>query len=128
MLPISELSLEDYTLFTGMEPPEDFDSCLSWAAQRLHAETLYAYSGRDMAGLPELVQITWKQALALLTMSISLEGGAAGMVDASPDSASLGSFSYSGAGSSNSGCGATLPPGVRSLLPMLVAYGRGLRA
>lgn len=125
------LTAEEYYRYTCMLAPADFEACLAMAEQQLHAETLYAYVGRDMGEMPVIVQNTWKQALAMQTMSISQMGGVSGMVESMPSSVSLGKFSYSTGGGSGAASGdaeTRIAPGVRALLPILVGYGRGLRA
>ena len=120
------LTPEEYFQFTGYLAPADFNSCLNIAQQQLHAETLYAYVGRDMTEMPSMIQLAWKQAVALQTCAVSQNGGVAGMSQQPQTSVSLGKFSYSGA--EGNGTTVTLSPAVRALLPVLVSYGRGLRS
>lgn len=121
------LTADDYYRYTGYLAPADFESCLAIAEQQIHAETLYAYVGRDMSEMPGIIQTAWEQAVALQTCAVSQNGGVAGMSQQPQSSVSLGKFSYSGAASEGSS-NVTLSPAVRALLPMLVSYGRGLRS
>lgn len=120
------ITADEYFQFTGYLAPADFTSCLALAEQQLHAETLYAYVGRDMTEMPSIIQTTWKQALALQACAVSQNGGVAGMSQQPQNSMSLGKFSYSGGVVSNKSSNVTLSPAVRAVLPMLVSYGRGL--
>ena len=122
-----KLTAEEYFTFTGYLAPADFNSCLAIAEQQIHAETLYAYVGHDMADMPGIVQTAWKQALALQTCAVSQNGGVAGMSQQPQTNVSLGSFSYSG-GSAEGASNVTLSPAVRAILPILIGYGRGLRS
>ena len=119
------LTADEYFLFTGYLAPADFDSCLAVAEQRIHAETLYAYVGRDMDALPAFIQNTWKQAVALQTCAVSQNGGVAGMSQQPQNSVSLGKFSYTTGGGEGASA-ISLSPGARALLPVLIGYGRGL--
>lgn len=121
------ITADEYFQFTGYLAPADFTSCLALAEQQLHAETLYAYVGRDMTEMPSIIQTTWKQALALQACAVSQNGGVAGMSQQPQNSVSLGKFSYSGGLTSASKSNVTLSPATRAVLPMLVSYGRGLR-
>lgn len=121
------LTPEEYFQFTGYLAPADFNSCRAIAEQQMHAETLYAYVGRDMAEMPGIVQTAWKQALALQTCAVSQNGGVAGMSQQPQTSVSLGSFSYSG-GRAEGASNVTLSPATRAILPILISYGRGLRS
>ena len=123
------LTPEEYFQFTGYLAPADFNSCLAVAEQQIHAETLYAYVGRDMTDMPGIIQTTWKQAVALQACAVSQNGGVAGMSQQPQNSVSLGKFSYSGGtqgvvGYSN----IVLSPATRAVLPILISYGRGLRS
>lgn len=120
------ITADEYFQFTGYLAPADFTSCLALAEQQLHAETLYAYVGRDMTEMPSIIQTTWKQALALQACAVSQNGGVAGMSQQPQNSMSLGKFSYSGGVVNNASSNVTLSPAVRAVLPMLVSYGRGL--
>lgn len=122
------LTADEYFTFTGYLAPADFASCLAIAEQQIHAETLYAYVGRDMAEMPSLIQIAWKQAVALQTCAVSQNGGVAGMSQQPQNSVSLGKFSYSSGNHAEMVASTvSLSPAVRAVLPMLVSYGRGLR-
>lgn len=120
------LTADEYFQYTGYLAPADFNSCLAVAEQRIHAETLYAYVGRDMEELPSIIQNTWKQAVALQTCAVSQNGGVAGMSQQPQNSVSLGKFSYDTAGGESGASAISLSPGARALLPILISYGRGL--
>lgn len=122
------ITADEYFQFTGYLAPADFTSCLALAEQQLHAETLYAYVGRDMTEMPSIIQTTWKQALALQACAVSQNGGVAGMSQQPHGSVTLGRFSYSmGDRNEDSASNVALSPATRAVLPMLVSYGRGLR-
>lgn len=124
------LTADEYFTFTGTLAPEDFNACLALAERMVHGKTLYAYVGRDLEQMPGIIQTTFKQALALQTMTISQKGGVAGYAENDPNTVSLGKFSYSGGNTELSSANANdaLSPAVRALLPLLISYGRGLRA
>lgn len=123
------IDADEYYKFTGYLAPADFESCLAIAQQRIHAETLYAYVGRDMEQLPGMIRTTLKQAVALQTCAVSQNGGVAGMSQQPQNSVSLGEFSYSNSGDAAAGSSTvTLSPAVRAILPVLVGYARGLMA
>ena len=122
------LTADEYFTFTGYLAPADFNSCLAVAEQRVHAETLYAFVGRDMDEMPSFIQNTWKQAVALQTCAVSQNGGVAGMSQQPQNSVSLGKFSYTTEKGGGSASAISLSPGTRALLPILISYGRGLRS
>lgn len=122
------LTADEYYQFTGYLAPADFNSCLAVAEQRIHAETLFAYVGRNMEELPSFIQNTWKQAVALQTCAVSQNGGVAGMSQQPQNSVSLGSFSYTTGGGESGSSAISISPGARALLPVLISYGRGLRS
>lgn len=122
------LTADEYFLYTGYLAPADFNSCLAVAEQRVHAETLYAYVGRNMDEMPTFIQNTWKQAVALQTCAVSQNGGVAGMSQQPQNSVSLGKFSYTTDGGDGGASAISLSPGARALLPILIGYGRGLRS
>lgn len=122
------LTAEEYFLYTGYLAPADFNSCLAVAEQRVHAETLYAFVGRDMDEMPSFIRNTWKQAVALQACAVSQNGGVAGMSQQPQNSVSLGKFSYTTAGGDGGASAISLSPGTRALLPILISYGRGLRS
>ena len=117
------LTADEYFHYTNILAPADFDSCVEIATQQLHAHTLYAYVGRDMESMPEIIQNAWKQAVALQTCAVSQNGGVAGMSQHPQQSMSLGKFSYSGGATASA---VALSPAVLAVLPLLVSYGRGL--
>lgn len=122
------LTPEEYFQFTGYLAPADFNSCLAIAEQQIHAETLYAYVGRDMTDMPGIIQTTWKQAVALQTCAVSQNGGVAGMSQQPQNSVSLGKFSYTTDKQEGAASIVALSPATRAVLPILIAYGRGLRS
>lgn len=123
------LTADEYFAMTGIMPPADFEPCLMYAKQIVDANTLYAYVGRDMSCMPKIIQITYKQALAMQTMAISQRGGIDAASEPSPNSVQIGKFSYSGGTTDVSTRSANdiLSPAVRALLPLLLSYGRGPR-
>ena len=122
------LTPEEYFQFTGYLAPADFNSCVEFAVQQMHAQTLYAYVGRDMEELPRIIQIAWKQAIALQACAVSQNGGVAGMSQQPHTSMSLGKFSYSADADAINASNVVLSPATRAILPVLVAYGRGLQS
>ena len=122
------LTADDFFKWTGVPAPADFDVCVVYAENLLHEYTLHAYVGRNMADMPSRIRNAWDQALAIQTLAISQQGGVAGSSESSPTSMSLGKFSYSGdsSGAVASAAGG-ISPGAKALLPLLVAYGRGLQ-
>lgn len=124
------LTPDEYVRITGDGAPEDFCACLALAHELIDAHTLYAYVGRDMESLPSGIASRYKRALALQTQAISMRGGVAGMHDMQINSASLGHFSYTvnNSGNAEGTSSSELSAGVSSLMPVLIAYGRGLRS
>lgn len=126
------ITADDYQLFTGSLALADFDKSVMLAQQIIDAHTLYAYVGRDMTAMPSRIQITYKQAIAMQTMAISQRGGVSGSSDESYSSVTIGKFSMAGRESSSTEAemqknDELLSPAARALLPLLIAYGRGLR-
>lgn len=126
------ITADDYQLFTGSLAPADFDKSVMLAQQIIDAHTLYVYVGRDMTAMPSRIQITYKQAIAMQTMAISQRGGVSGSSDESYSSVTIGKFSMAGRESSSTEAETQkndelLSPASRALLPLLIAYGRGLR-
>lgn len=123
------LSAEEYLAITGEEAPQDFDVCLAQAEEMLHAATLYAYIGRDMATMPKCIRERWDRALALQTQALSVNGGMIGLHDGEMNSVSLGKFSYTvnNSGNAEGTSSGALSPAASQLVSLLVAYGRGLR-
>lgn len=118
------ITAEEYKEMTGTLAPEDFASCEAMACELVHAATLYAYVGRALEDLPEAITGRLKLAVALQTQAISSGGGVEALGDGAMSSVSLGKFSYSGGGDAANGL---LSPAISALVPLLVAYGRGLR-
>lgn len=122
------LTPEEYFQFTGYLAPADFNSCVAFAAQQIHAHTLFAYVGRDLDEMPRMIQIAWKQAVALQACAVSQNGGVAGMSQQPHTSMSLGKFSYSADADALNASNVVLSPATRAVLPVLIAYGRGLQS
>lgn len=123
------ITVDEFEELTGTLAPADFVTCLAVAQETVDAYTLYGYVGRDIDSLPSVVRSRYKRALALQTLYISQQGGVAALAEGSPNSVTLGSFSYSGGNTENSqkNVGGMLSPAVRVLMPVLVAFVRGMR-
>lgn len=127
------INADEYAFFTGSLAPADFDKSVMLAQQIIDAHTLYAYIGRDLTAMPGIIQTTYKQAVAMQTMAISQRGGVAGSAEENYSSVTIGSFTMTGKSSTTTDAetqasDALLSPAARALLPMLIAYGRGLRS
>lgn len=124
------LTAIDFSGITGQPLPDeaDFARLLADAEQQLHTHTLHAYVGRDMDALPEIVRDHWQRALAWQVYFLQQQGGmaaqASGVVAAG---FSIGDLTVNGSGAGQASAADELSPTVRSLLPMLLAFGRGLR-
>lgn len=114
----------DYTAITGAEPPEDFATCLQLAQEHIHLTTGYAYTC-DVRSLPRMVVDRLKAAVAYQVQFVHLMGGLEGVQGPDAQSASLGSFSYSGESGAVSQRMRTAPAAA-VYLPFLVAYARGM--
>lgn len=114
----------EYTTITGDEPPEDFASCLSIAQEQIHKATFYAYTG-DLRRLPRMVVDRLKAAAAYQVQHMHLMGGVQGVQMETAESASLGSYSYSGGGAQTGGS-SSIAPAAAPFLPFLIAYARGM--
>lgn len=121
------LNADEYLELTGYTAPADFLVCLAAAQEIVDAYTLYGYVGRDIEALPKVVRDRYKRALAMQTLYISQQGGVSAMSEGSPNSVTLGSFSYSGGNtaSSQQNVSSLLSPAVRVFMPVLVAFVRG---
>ncbi|MDY4007495.1 MAG: hypothetical protein SOY94_01350 [Candidatus Limiplasma sp.] len=119
------ITAEEYQALTGELAPADFSPCEAMACETIHAHTLYAYVGRDVESLPDTIRDRLKLAVALQTQGISHGGGVEALGDSGMSSVSLGKFSYSGGAENASG--GLVSPAASALLPVLTAYGRGLR-
>ena len=113
----------DYTAITGAEPPEDFASCLQLAAEHIHLATFYAYTC-DVRQLPRMVLDRLKAAIAYQVHYVHICGGVDGVQAQDAQSASLGSFSYSGGAAAAARVGTA--PAAKAYLPFLIAYARGM--
>lgn len=125
------IDADEYAFFTGSLAPADFDKSVMLAQQIIDAHTLYAYIGRDLTAMPGIIQTTYKQAVAMQTMAISQQGGVAGSSEESYSSVTIGKFSMAGKTSTSQEAEKSeelISPAARALLPLLVSYGRGLRA
>lgn len=127
------INADEYAYFTGSLAPADFDKSVMFAQQIIDAHTLYAYIGRDIASMPGIIQTTYKQAVAMQTMAISQRGGVAGSTEENYSSVTIGDFSMAGRSTTSTEAETQktdelLSPAARALLPMLIAYGRGLRS
>lgn len=127
------IDADEYAYFTGSLAPADFDKSVMLAQQIIDAHTLYAYIGRDIASMPGIIQTTYKQAVAMQTMAISQRGGVAGSTEENYSSVTIGDFSMAGRSTTSTEAETQktdelLSPAARALLPMLIAYGRGLRS
>lgn len=125
------ITAEEYLAITGEEAPDDFAQSEAAAADRIHAMTLYAYVSRDLNALPVEIADRLRRAVALQTQYVSLQGGAAAAgTTGEMSSVKLGDFSYtmaSGTEAKETTTQSVLAPAVSPLLPLLIAYGRGLR-
>ena len=127
------ISEAEYTFFTGHHALADFETSAMLAQQIIDAHTLHAFVGCDVESLPGIIKTTYKQAVAVQTMAISQRGGISGSTEENYSSFSIGRFSMSGktATSTQEGEKAStelLSPAAKALLPMLTAYGRGMRS
>lgn len=127
------IDADEYAYFTGSLAPADFDKSVMLAQQIIDAHTLYAYIGRDLTAMPGIIQTTYKQAVAMQTMAISQRGGVAGSTEENYSSVTIGEFSMAGRSTTSTDAETQktdelLSPAARALLPMLIAYGRGLRS
>ena len=118
------ITTNEYASITGEAVPVDFAACEALACEVIHSATLHAYEGRDLSALPSIIAGKLRLAVALQTMYVNQRGGIEALHDADLSSASLGAFSYSGG--SAGGSAASPSPAIAALLPLLVAYGRGL--
>lgn len=123
------ITVDEFYQLTGKLAPSDFEPCAAIAKENVDAYTLYGYAGRDEESLPADIVRRYKLALALQTMYISQQGGVSAIAEAAPNSVSLGSFSYSGGNTEQSqqSSNAIVSPAVRAIMPILVAYARGLQ-
>lgn len=125
------LTAIDFSGITGQPIPDEdgFSRLLADAEQQLHTHTLYAYVGRDMETLPEIIRDHWQRALAWQVYFLHQQGGMAAQASGTVAAGfSIGDLTVNGSGSSGRSSAADeLSPTVRSLLPMLLAFGRGLR-
>lgn len=123
------LTQEMYLSITGEAAPDDFAVLLPQAEEMLHAATLYAYVGRDLCQMPKCIRDRWHRAVALQMQALNYSGGMAGLHDPEMNSVSLGKYSYTinNLGSAEGTSSGVLAHPVAQLVPMLVAYGRGLR-
>lgn len=119
------ITADEYAQITGELAPADFDACEPMACDIIHAHTLYAYVGRDIEALPDYIADCWKRAVALQVQSISQGGGIAALSEVEMNTVSLGRFSYSGG--TGRAVARIISPAASALLPLLVAYGRGLK-
>ena len=124
------LTAVDYSNITGCSPVSDeaFAALLADAEQQLHTHTLHAYVGRDMDALPEIVRDHWQRALAWQVYFLQQQGGMAAQASGTVAAGfSIGDLTVNGSGAGQASAADELSPTVRSLLPMLLAFGRGLR-
>lgn len=116
------LTAERYEALTGQSAPDDLPAVAAMAETILHARTLQLLRGRELTGF---ALETWEQALALQTAFIIDRGGVAGLADSTAGSITLGRFSVS-TQTDRSAEAQALSPAAASLLPTLLAIGRGL--
>lgn len=127
------IDADEYAFYTGSLAPADFDKIVMLAQQIIDAHTLYVYIGRDLSTMPGNIQTTYKQAIAMQTMAISQRGGVAGSTEENYSSVTIGNFSMAGRNTTSTRTDQTAPndllsPAAKELLPLLISYGRGLRA
>lgn len=125
---MSYIDKDRYSLYSGEDPPEDFDQLADLADQAVDRVTLYQLRGRDISALPQLVQVDIMRAAALQIQYLNNQGGIAAINDGSTQSMALGKFSYSGdVGNGTSGGGtAWISPILPDMLAFVCAYLRGL--
>lgn len=122
------LTATDYATITGQSVPEDFALLVDNAEQQLHTHTLWAFAGRDLDALPEIVRLTWQRALSWQVYYLHRQGGMAAQAEGILSAGySIGDLSVNGTGASGQSASAdALSPVTRELLPLLLAFGRGL--
>ena len=116
------LTSAEYVTITGRTAPSDFATLEAQAERTVDDLTLYGYVGRSIADLPTLVQDRLKAAVAFQVLMLD-DVGLDGANEAPVSSASIGKFSYSGAGA---GAHDGVAQITRSHIPFLVAYMRGV--
>ena len=122
------LTSSEYETIMAQEAPTDFDLCEGMAEEVVHAHTLYAYVGRTVSELPTEIGGRLKRCVAYQTKAVHDAGGAGAIGMSEGGTVSLGSFSYSGGGASSGSAASALCDGAAMIMPVLVAYGRELRA
>ncbi|MBQ7864751.1 MAG: hypothetical protein IJ350_00170 [Clostridia bacterium] len=124
------LTAIEYSNITGCSPVSDeaFAALLADAEHQLHTHTLHVYVGRDMDALPEIVRDHWQRALAWQVYFLQQQGGMAAQASGTVAAGfSIGDLTVNGSSAGQASAADELSPTVRSLLPMLLAFGRGLR-
>lgn len=116
------LTADRYEALTGQSAPDDLPAAAALAETLLHARTMQLLRKCELTGF---ALETWEQALALQTAFIIERGGMAALADSAAGSITLGRFSVSSQADSRAEAQA-LSPAAASLLPTLIAIGRGL--
>ena len=109
------LTQERYTALTGQAPPADYDALELAATTLLDALTLGNYADR-FDSLPAIVKQRAEQFAAYQVQAVDARGG---LGEEPLQSASLGGFSYTVAGSG------AVSDNARTLLPFLTGWARG---
>lgn len=124
------LTATDYATITGQSVPDNFAALAADAEAQLHTHTLWAFAGRDLDTLPEIVRLTWQRALSWQVYYLHRQGGMAAQAEGILSAGySIGDLSVNGTGASGQSASAdALSPVARELLPLLLAFGRGLRS
>lgn len=120
---MSYISSEEYSFFSGEDPPEDFSALSDLADQAIDRITLHQLRGMDLTALPDTILTDISRAAALQVQYLSNQGGVAAVNDAAAPSVGLGKFSYSGGASDSA---AWISPLLPDLLSFVCAYLRGL--
>lgn len=123
------LTETEYATITGQSVPEGFAALAADAEAQLHTHTLWAFAGRDLDALPEIVRLTWQRALSWQVYYLHRQGGTAARAEGLLSAGfTIGDLSVNGAGTSGQSADAdALSPVTRELLPLLLAFGRGLQ-
>ena len=119
------LTAAEYATITGNPAPSNFTGLEASARSLINSLVNYGLTGRTVSGFPAYVLDPLREMMAFQVMFLD-ENGLNSVNDSSAGSVSIGKFSYSGGGDSQTGKAPMHSKVIDQNIPLLRAYLRGV--
>lgn len=119
------LTTAEYATITGETAPSNFTQLEASASSLINSLVNYGLTGRTVSGFPSYVLNPLREMMAFQILFLD-ENGLNSVNDSAAGSVSIGKFSYSGGGDSQSGKHPARSKVVDQNIPLLRAYLRGV--